>query len=149
AAGRVHGRDRPAPVRVARARPGDPAVPPRVGAGGAPRRRAPPTAGGGARGARRRRPPRPAGAGARHRRGQRAARLGVVPRRRAAVDAPPGRTENLRVETPSDVPEPEAYVPREPVPDGERYWLPSTRAVAIECARWARLPRYTGLAVDP
>jgi hypothetical protein len=36
------------------------------------------------------------------------------------------------METSWDVPEDEAYIPRAPGPDVERYWLPSTRALAIE-----------------
>ena len=52
------------------------------------------------------------------------------------------------METSSDVPEPGAYFQPVPGPEVERFWLPSTRAVAIEWARWARLPNYSGLAVD-
>ena len=66
--GEFTARHRPAALRVARARPGHPAVPPRVGP----------------RGARRRRPPRPRGARARHGRRQRAARV------TADTNSPPG-----------------------------------------------------------
>jgi hypothetical protein len=64
------------------------------------------------------------------------------------LDTPSGAAENRRVETSSDVPDPGAYLPPVPGPEVERYWLPSTRAIAIEWARWARIPSYTGLAVD-
>ena len=84
----------------------------------------------------------------RSRRAPRARTARCTRRRHAAVDRAPGRTENPGVETSSDVPEPGAYIPRDPGPDVERYWLPSTRAVAIKSARWARLPNYSGLAVD-
>jgi Bacterial RNA polymerase, alpha chain C terminal domain len=51
------------------------------------------------------------------------------------------------METPSAGLEPEAYFPPAPDAGGERYWLPATRALAIEWARQARRP-IRGLAVD-
>src|SRR4051794_22897635 len=56
--------------------------------------------------------------------------------------------------SPSPVRDVEAYVPCEPGPEVERYWLPETRAFAIEWARQARLvgnnklAGNSGLAVD-
>jgi hypothetical protein len=51
------------------------------------------------------------------------------------------------MDTPRGVREPEAYLPPAPDADRERYWPPSTRALAIEWARRARLQE-RGLAVD-
>jgi HEAT repeats len=64
------------------------------------------------------------------------------------LDASLRPLENRGMETSSDVPEAEAYIPRAPGPDVERSWLPSTRAFAIEWARQARLVGDYGLAVD-
>jgi hypothetical protein len=71
------------------------------------------------------------------------------------VDAPLGVMKNAAVEASSEGTRPprgpfedEAYVPREPGPEVERYWLPSTRAFAIEWAPQARLAHDSGLAVD-